>query len=109
MAYDAALAARIREHLSGTADIVEKEMFGGIAFMFQGNMAVGVSRDELMVRVHKEEHEQAVSQPNVRTFDMSGREMRGWLLISADGVAEDADLHEWIETGLEYAGTLPPK
>jgi TfoX/Sxy family transcriptional regulator of competence genes len=109
MAYDEALAARVQEALGDNPEISERKMFGGIAFMLSGNMAVGVSGDELMVRIDPEDQEQALTQPGVRPFDMTGRPMKGWILVGDDGIAEDADLQGWVSKGLDFAGSLPPK
>lgn len=109
MAYDEILAERTRAYLADNPEIVEKKVFGGVAFMLRGNMAVGVSNDELMVRVGKEHHDEAISQSGVRMFDMSGRPMRGWLLVSPDVLKSHEGLARWIDTGLDYAGSLPPK
>ncbi len=109
MPYDEALAERVREFLADNPEIVEKKRFGGIAFMLSGNMAVGVSRDELMVRVGEDGHTEALSQDGVRVFDLSGREMKGWILVGSEAIAENADLTEWIEAGLDFASSLPPK
>ncbi|MFZ0014918.1 MAG: TfoX/Sxy family protein [Acidimicrobiia bacterium] len=109
MAYDQRLADDIRARIGSRSDITEREMFGGIAFMVNGNMAVGVSGDELMVRVGKEAHDEAVARPGAHVFDMSGRPMRGWLKVGADGMSSDAELQSWIDQGLAYAGALPPK
>ncbi len=87
----------------------EKEMFGGIAFLVDGNMAVGVSGDSLMVRVGKDAHDEAVSRPGARIFDMSSRPMRGWVVVSPEGFADDAVLDAWIDQGVAYAESLPPK
>ena len=84
MAYDEILAERIRDHVADNPDIVEKKMFGGIAFMLSGNMAVGISNDELMVRTGPDGYEDAITRPGVRDFDMTGRRMRGWILVAAD-------------------------
>ena len=84
-------------------------MFGGIAFMLNGNMAVGVSGDELVVRVGKDAHDEALALPGARTFDMSGRPMRGWILVAPEGIASDTDLDAWINRGVAWAESLPPK
>ncbi len=84
-------------------------MFGGIGFMVDGNMAVGVGDDDLMVRVGKETYEEALTRPGVREFDMSGRPMRGWVLVSDKGYSTDADLKYWLDRGVSYATSLPPK
>lgn len=109
MAYSEALADDIRSRLAGRPDLTEKQMFGGIAFMVGGNMAVGVSGDELMVRVGKEAHDEAVGLPGARTFDKSARPMRGWVMVSPDGIAAEAALDAWIDRGVAFAESLPPK
>ena len=109
MAYDEALAGRVRERLSDNPEISERKMFGGIAFMLSGNMAVGVSKDDLMVRIDPDEQDEALAQPSVRVFDMSGRPMKGWILVAPEATEEDSGLHRWIEAGLDFAGSLPPK
>ena len=109
MAYSEELAHRIRDEIGDHPALVEKQMFGGIAFMVQGNMSVGVAGDELMVRVGKENDGEALAQPHVRPFDLSGRPMAGWVLVEADGTAADKDLSGWIDTGVAYAESLSPK
>ena len=109
MAYDERLAERIRGALAGRPAVTERKMFGGIAFMVGGNMAVGVVRDDLMVRVGSEAHEGALSQPHVREMDFAGRPMRGMVYVAPPGVESDADLDRWVEAGADYAGSLPPK
>ena len=84
-------------------------MFGGIAFMIRGNMAVGVSGDDLMVRVGKEAHEEALNQPGTRPFDMTGRPMAGWILVSPDQLIDDDVLDRWVSKGVDYADGLPEK
>lgn len=84
-------------------------MFGGIAFMINGNMAVGVSGEELMVRVGKDSHEEAVSLPGARIFDMGARPMKGWLMVGGEGLATDTDLASWVDRGVAFAESLPPK
>ena len=84
-------------------------MFGGLAFMVGGNMAVGVSRDELMVRVGKEAHDEAVSRPGARIFDLSARPMRGWVVVSPLGFLSDAQFDAWVDQGVRYAESMPTK
>ncbi len=84
-------------------------MFGGIAFMVGGNMAVGVSGDDLMVRVGKETYDEALTRPGVRELEMSGRPMRGWVLVSDRGYSTESELGNWIDRGVSYAASLPPK
>ncbi len=109
MAYDEGLAQRIREALADADGLTERRMFGGIAFMLHGNMAVGVSGDELMVRVGPDRYDDALAQPHARVFDMTGRVMRGWVVVATEGIADDAALDEWIRRGADYARSLPPK
>ncbi len=109
MAYSEDLAKRIRDEIGAHPALVEKKMFGGIAFMVHDNMSVGVAGDELMVRVGKENDETALAEPHVRPFDLSGRPMAGWVLVGADGTTADKDLASWIDTGVTYAESLPPK
>lgn len=109
MAYSEALADDIRARIGGRSGLVEKQMFGGIAFMIDGNMAVGVTGEELMVRVGKDAHDEAVALPGARIFDMSARPMKGWIVVASEGIADEADLDAWIERGVRFAETLPPK
>ena len=110
MAYDLALASRVRDALGDNPEISEREMFGGIAFMLSGNMAVGVRNEDLMVRINPDDHDEALARPGVRVSDMGGRPMgRGWILVGPDAITGDTDLHDWIEAGIEFAATFPPK
>lgn len=109
MAYSALLAEEIRSRIGEHPGLTEKEMFGGIAFLVSGNMAVGVSGDGLMVRVGKEAHDELTALPGARTFDLSSRPMRGWIVVGPEGIATDAQLEEWIQRGVDFAETLPPK
>ncbi|MEV0487848.1 TfoX/Sxy family protein [Streptomyces sp. NPDC050508] len=109
MAYDEGLAERIRERLGADPDITEKKMFGGIAFLHRGNMAVGVTGDDLMVRVGPDATDAALTRPGTRIFDMTGRPMRGWIVVAGSAVAEDEALGEWIDEGHAFAASLPPK
>ncbi|HKX75933.1 MAG TPA: TfoX/Sxy family protein [Acidimicrobiia bacterium] len=109
MAYDQALASEIRMRLGDHPGLSEKEMFGGVAFMIHGNMAVGVSGDDLMVRVGKDAHDEAIARPGARLFDMTGRPMRGWIVVSPEGFGNADDLDAWIDQGVAFAKTLPKK
>lgn len=109
MAFSEELAQRIRDEIGDHPALEEKQMFGGIAFMVQGNMSVGVSGDDLMVRVGKENHDEAMARPHVRIFDLSKRPMTGWVLVAPEGIASDQDLARWVDTGVSYAESLPPK
>jgi TfoX/Sxy family transcriptional regulator of competence genes len=109
MAYDEGLATRVREVLGDQPELVEKKMFGGLAFLLHGNMACGVRGEDLIVRVAAEAADAALREPGTRPFDLTGRPMKGWLLVDADGHAEDDDLRRWVDRGLAYANSLPPK
>ena len=109
MAYDEALAARIRSALTGETNVIEKKMFGGLAFMLSGNMAIGVLADEIMVRVGPDNHEDALSRPHARPMDFTGRPMGGMIYVSRPGFESDEGLAAWVETGSSFARSLPPK
>lgn len=110
MAYDEVLAARVRALLERHSHMQEKKMFGGVAFLLHGNMAVGVHEQELIVRLPADEGDAALDQPGVRIFDLSGgRPMRGWILVEAAALESDEDLAGWVDVGRSYALTLPPK
>ncbi len=112
MSYNEQLAERIREHLAATEDLAqlrEQKMFGGIAFMWRGNMLVGVHEDRLLIRVPREETDAALKQPRVHPFDITGRPMSGWLSIEADAAKTARDLARWIARSRAHVATLPPK
>ena len=109
MAYDEALAARVKEILSGRSDIAERKMFGGLAFMLAGNMCCCVTGQSLMVRVGPEGHEEALALPHAGVMDVTGRPMRGWVLVQPAGLESDAGLNRWVGRGTEFAATLPAK
>lgn len=108
MAYDEHLAERVRSGMADVAGTSEKKMFGGIAFMVHGNMAVGVLNSELMVRAG-DAVDSLLSEPGARPFEMSGKTMNGWLLVDSPSIAEDVDLFRWISVGVDVAMSLPPK
>jgi TfoX/Sxy family transcriptional regulator of competence genes len=109
MAYDEELAARIRELLAGE-DVVEKRMFGGLAFLVRGNMSVSASgRGGLLVRIDPDETEEAIARPHVGLMEMGSRTMRGWIHVRPEALEEDGALAEWVERGVSYASSLPPK
>jgi TfoX/Sxy family transcriptional regulator of competence genes len=109
MAYDERLADRIRGVLRTRDGVTERKMFGGIGFMLNGNMAVGVTRDELMVRVAPDTQDDALAQPHVRVMNMGDRPMRGMVGVAPAGVETDADLARWVDAGADVAAALPPK
>ncbi len=109
MAFDAQLAGRIRSSLGGRKGVVEKKMFGGVAFLVKGNMCVGVHKTDLIVRLAPEDTDAALKQPHTRRFDLTGRPMKGWILVKSSGLETDAKLSKWVEVAARYAGSLPPK
>jgi TfoX/Sxy family transcriptional regulator of competence genes len=109
MAFDEGLAERIRGVLDARSDVDERRMFGGIAFLVAGNMACGVMRDDLMVRMEPDAAAALESEPGVRRFDMGGRPMKGWLLVAPEATADDGDLERWVRRGEDFAASLPPK
>jgi TfoX/Sxy family transcriptional regulator of competence genes len=109
MAYDETLAARVRASIGDHPALALKEMFGGIAYLIGGNMAVGVSKDELMVRVGKTGHDAAVARPGARIMDFTSRPMVGWVSVAREGFTDDADLDAWVDLGVSCASSLPPK
>ncbi len=110
MAYDEELANRLREVLQGEAGLTEKRMFGGLAFLINGHMAVAASsKGGLLLRVEPAMTESLVSPPHVGPFEMRGREMDGWLRVDAAAVSTVKDLRRWVKRGVSYAGSLPPK
>lgn len=108
MAYDLELAKRIATEMKGLP-AVEKKMFGGVGFLLNGHMAVGVIKDDLIVRVPPEKYTDLLKRPHVKPFDFSGKPMKGWLVVKAPGHKSAAQLSKWIKEGVEFALTLPPK
>lgn len=107
MAFDENLAARIRKNLARKKGIEEKKKFGGIIFMLHGNMLVGVWKDSLIVRLGDEQGEEALLELHVRPFDITGKPMKGWVLVNPAGI-EDADqLKAWIQRAVKFVGKLP--
>lgn len=109
MAYDEALAERVRARLQTRPDFSERKMFGGLCFMLGGNMCCGVVDSELMVRVGPDAHEDALALPHARLMDFTGRPLKGMVYVGAEGIASDAGLDDWIGRGVAFAGSLPPK
>lgn len=109
MAFDERVAERIREVLNNQPDIVEKKMFGGIAFISKGHMAVGIVKDTLMARIGLATYGHALQQPHVRPMDFTGRPLKGYVFVDPPGFEQDADLAAWIHKSLAFVHTLPPK
>ena len=110
MAYDEDLADRIRAVLEGEVGLSEKRMFGGLAFLIDGKMALSAdSKGAMLLRVDPERAEELVRDPAADRYEMRGREMNGWLRIDPLGLATEADLERWVDIGLSFARSLPPK
>lgn len=109
MAFDEGLATRVRDLVVGEDGLAEKKMFGGLALLLHGNMAVGVHGDGLIVRADPAAQDALLAEPGARLFDMTGRPMKGWLVVDPEGCAEDDDLRRWVARGIEHARSLPPK
>lgn len=109
MAYDEGVAQRTENVLGQLPGLVAKKMFGGVGYLVQGNMACGVHKDMLIVRVGPEAYEEALEKPYTRQFDMTGRPMRGWVMVESGGFDSDEDLGYWVDRGVEFALSLPPK
>lgn len=109
MAYDEAVAQRVREALTKYSGVTEKKMFGGLAFFLRGNMCCGITGNELMVRVGPQVYETALSQPHTRKMDFTGKPLKGFVYVSPAGFGAKKELKAWIEKAMEFALSLPPK
>lgn len=109
MTYDDGLAYRIREILADRPGVAEKEMFGGIAFMLDGNMCCGVIDDKLMARVGPDAYDAALEEPHARPMDFTGRPMRGFVYVAPAGISEEDVLASWVDRCVEFATSLPTK
>src|SRR6266567_4406494 len=105
MAFDENLAARIRDALARKKNIEEKKMFGGVGFLINGNMLVGVWKNSVIVRVGPDGYEDALLESHVKEFDITGRPMKGWVLVESEGVEDDDQLKGWIERAIEFVRT----
>ena len=108
MAVDAELHERVRSLLAGDMSISERSMFGGVAFMCNGNMAVGIIDDRLMVRIGRDRWEEALLKPHVAEMDFTGRSMKGFVYVMPEGLVGKG-LKTWVEAGIRFAASLPPK
>lgn len=106
---DMTLADRIRQCLSRRRNITSKRMFGCVVFLLNGNVLVGVWKGTLIVRVGREDYEDALTEPHVLEFDITGKAMNGWVSVGPAGTASDHDLMAWIEKAIQFVRTLPAK
>lgn len=109
MPFDESLANRLRPLLPRRAGFVEKKMFGGLGYLWHGNLCVCVWKQFLITRVGLEQYQTVLSEPHVVEFDVTGKPMRGWVMIEPEGVARDTDLQAWVERAVDFVRTLPPK
>jgi TfoX/Sxy family transcriptional regulator of competence genes len=109
MAYDEVLAERLRAELKSRRGLTETKMFGGVGFLVNGNMACGVIKQDLIVRLSHEDSDAALKQAHVKVFDMTGKPMKGWVLVAPDGVKTDRARQGWVDKAIRFARSLPPK
>jgi len=109
MVYALNLAKRIRDHLGILPGLEEKKMFGGVAFLIQGNMACGVHGEDMIVRVGADNYQAVLQQPFTKPFDLTGKPMAGWITVAPAGCELDGDLQAWVKKGVEFALSLPAK
>ena len=109
MPYDEALAARVRPLLVRRKGFAEKKMFGGVGYLLNGNMCVGVWKEFLIARIGIEMYEGALAEPHVRVFDITGRAMKGWVMVEPAGVADDEALTSWVRRAANFTSSLPAK
>ena len=109
MVFDETLAGRIRRRLARRKNVEERKMFGGIGFLLHGNLLVGVWKESLVVRLGEDEGEEALREPHVKEFDITGRPMRTWVLVEPAGVEDDDQLAGWIRRAVKFVGALPAK
>lgn len=110
MAYDENLADRVRTSIGAQHGLLEKKMFGGLVFTLNGNMAAGIIKDELLVRVSPDAHDGLVGESGARAFEMiPGKSMKGFIAVDQSALADDSKLGGWVQRGVGYAGGLPLK
>src|SRR5215467_11629308 len=109
MPFDQNLADRTRRILAERCDVTERKMFGGLSFMVNGHMCCGVIKQDLVVRLGPEKYSQALSNPGVREMDFTGRALKGFIYVGPEGYQSDKSLKKWINAGLDFILTLPPK
>ena len=106
MVFDSTLADRIRKILGRRRGVAEKKMFGGLSFLVNGKMAVGILGEDLVVRMDADQFVKALKKPHTRPMDFTGRPMKGWLYVAPKGTATEKALSQWVECGLAYAGQI---
>jgi hypothetical protein len=109
MAFDESLADRIRTALGRKKGVEEKTLFGCFCLLLNGNVLVGVWKKSLLVRLGHEQGEDALLEPHVRPFDITGKAMKGWVVVAPEGICDDEQLGQWIRRAVKFVGTLPAK
>jgi TfoX/Sxy family transcriptional regulator of competence genes len=109
MAFDEFLAVRIRKALGRKKGVEEKRMFGGLGFLLNANMLVGVWKNSMIVRLGPDEGKVALLEPHVKEFDITGKPMKGWVMVAAEGVADEGAVKGWVQRAVKFVGTLPAK
>ncbi len=109
MAFNEELAERIRRGLARKKGVEAKKMFGGLAFLLNGNMLVGIWKDSMIVRLGPDESEAALLEPHVGEFDITGKPMKGWVMVRPEGVEDDGQVKAWIQRATKFVGKLPAK
>jgi TfoX/Sxy family transcriptional regulator of competence genes len=109
MPFDQTIADRVRPHLARRRGFSEKKMFGGVGFLLDGYMCVGVWKDWLIARIGPDDYDAALTKPGVKEFDITGRPMKGWVMIDPSGARGDLELSAWVEQAVDFVSTLPPK
>lgn len=109
MPYNEKLADRIREKIIGLKPLAEIKMMGGLCFMYKNKMCCGIVKDDLMVRVIEDRHDEALANPHCRPMDFTGKPLKNFVFVALDGIRKDKDLAYWLEMGIEFIDTLPPE
>ena len=109
MAFNEALAERIHRGLARRKNVEERKMFGGVGFLVKGNMLVGVWKDSMIVRLGHDKFDDVLGEPHVREFDITGKPMKGWIMVEPDGLKDDDQLKDWMQRAIKFVKTLPKK
>ena len=109
MAYDEHLAKRLSKLVTGRNDFYQQKMFGGLGFLLRGNMCFGIWKDHLILRLGVDKAERALTKKNVVPFDITGKAMKGWVMVSPKGTKPDTSLKEWVKQAIDFVTILPRK